>query len=167
MLKTTMQDLIIRLDEQRNVLQLLVPIKPGKTGELRIFYEIPEDEILGIDDLENRIGATVLAFLSATYAAKSFRLDKYRKAGEDFGQFMSNEVIELLSGGDADSEFEGIMLHLNRFDETWSFEDVDDVTALLELSIKNGSEKAAKFLLEEWPTRSKILKKRLSRIADN
>ena len=163
MLKIAMQDLIIRLDEQRNMLQLLVPKRSDKAGELRIFYEISEAEIPGKESLEKHIGAAVLAFLTATYASQSFYLDQYRKAAENFDQSLSDETVELLGSGDADREFEGAMLHLNRFDETWLLDDVDGVTALLAQSAKNGSEKAAQFLRNDWPTRSKMLKKRLGR----
>jgi hypothetical protein len=162
-----MQDLIIRLDEQRDMLQLLVPQKAGKVGELRVFYEIADSEISSTKNLESHIGETVLAFLSATYAAKSFRLDQYRQAGKDFGRFISNEAAELLGSRDADNEFEGAMLRLNQFDETWSPEDVDEITALLARAAENGSEKAVQFLRDDWPTRSKILKKRLGRTIGN
>lgn len=167
MLKIAMQDLIVRLDEERKVLQFLVPKKADKAGELRTFYEISEDEVPGAEGLENHIGAAILAFLSATYAGMSFHLDQYRQAGKDFGQSLSDEAIVLVGRGDADSEFEGAMLYLSRFDETWTLEDVDGVTALLERASINGSAKAAQFLRDDWPARSKILKKRLGRPADN
>lgn len=166
MLKIAVQDLIVRLDEERNVLQFLVPKKAGKAGELRIFYEISEDEIPGAEGLENHIGTAILAFLSATYAGRSFRLDQYRQAGMEFGQSLSDETIVLQGSGDADSEFEGVMLYLNRFDETWTLENVDGVTALLEQASMNGSPKATQFLRDDWPARSKILKKRLGRSAN-
>lgn len=166
MLGIKMQDLIIRLDEQRDVLQFLVPKKTDKVGGLRIFYEVPASKIPSTEDVENHIGTTILAFLSATYSAKSFRLDKYRQAGRSFDQLMTDEIAQSLDSEDIDDEFEGAMLHLNRFDETWSLKDVDDMTALLMRLAESGSEKAAQFLRDDWLTRSEILKKRLDRNTD-
>ncbi|WP_143870869.1 hypothetical protein [Nostoc linckia] len=162
-----MQDLIIRLNEQRDVLQLLVPKKGGKVEKLRVFYEIAANEIPNTESLESHLGSIVLAFLSVTSTAKSFHLDQYRQAGKDFGQFMSNEAAELLDSGDADSEFDGALLRLNLFDDTWSLEDIDGITALLARAAENGSEKAAQFLRDDWPARSKMLKKRLGRATGN
>lgn len=45
MLKIATQDLIIRLDEQRGVLQFLAPKKGGKAEELRICYEWTANDI--------------------------------------------------------------------------------------------------------------------------
>ncbi len=162
MLKISSKDLVIRLDEQKNVLQLLVPNVGGKSGELRVFYEISEDEALGEESIESHIGATVLAFLSSTYTASSYHLEQYRQAGESFDMHLSGDSA-LLNSGDADSEFEGAMLRIHRFDETWSVEDVDGMTAFLDRCAKCGSEKATKFLQDDWPTRSKLMKKRLGR----
>jgi len=165
MLKIAEKDLIVRLDEQRDVLQLLVPKNQGDSGQLRVFYEFSADEVLGVENLENHVGTMILAFLSATYPAISFRLKEYRQAGEDFKQSMSNEVAASPYSNGADNEFEDAMLRLHRFDETWSIDDIDGLTALFEQAAKNGSEKAEEFLRDHWPTRSNILKKRLGRIS--
>ena len=164
-MEITEKDLIVRLDEQRDVLQLLVPKIGSDSGQLRVFYEISDAELSDADSLENQIGTIILAFLSSTYAAKSFRLKDYRQAGEDFHQSLSAEVDASPGFGDADSEFEGAMLRLHRFDETWSVDDIDGIGALIERTANNGSEKAKEFLRDHWPTRSMILKKRLGRIA--
>lgn len=163
MLKISLQDLVIRLDEQQGILQLLVPMVGGRPGELRVFYEISEVEALAKESIESHIGMTVLAFLSATYPATSFRLPQYREAGENFYRDLSAASAIQSDAGDPDSEFEGAMLRIHRFDETWSEEDVDGMTSLLERSAKNGSEKAQKFLHDDWSTRSKLMKKRLAR----
>lgn len=163
MLNITMQDLIIRLDEQRNVVQLLVPTEQNKAGALRIFHEISENEFLGDNNLESHIGTIILSFLSATYSTNLFGLDKYREASKNFHDSMHAESIELLKTATIDSNFEGILLYLHSFDETWSVEDIDGVTALLERLVTNGSDEAAQFLRDDWPVRSVILKQRLSR----
>lgn len=167
MQKIANRDLVIRLDEQRDVLQLLAPKKGGEVGELRAFYEFSVEEIHSTESLEHYVGTIVLAFLSANYTTNSFRLDQYRQAGQEFCQLMSDEVTALLDSGDGDSEFEGAMLRLSFVDETWSLEDVDKITALLVRAAGNGSEKAAHFLRDDWPIRSKILKKRLGRATGN
>ena len=163
-MKLDQNDLIVRLDEQRDVLQLLVPTNESDSGQLRVFYEIPATEVLSGESLENHIGTIILSFLSATYAAKSFRLSEYRQAGEDFEKSLSVEVDSLLSSGEADNEFEGAMLRLHRFDESWSFDDIDGITALIERAANNGSEKARDFLRDHWPARAMILKRRIGRI---
>ena len=166
MMKIAMQDLIIRLDENRDVIQLLVPKKTGKADDLRLFFEITEDDASNRQELEKHIGTTILAFLSATYTSNSFFLDQCRDAGKDFEQAIAGDVTGLLDSGDADADFENAMLRVNRFNENWLLDDVDGITALLEQSTKNGSKKAAKFLREDWPALSKIFKKRLGRMTD-
>ena len=67
MLRLAIRDLVIRLDEERQMLQFLVPKQQGETGDLRVFYEIPEPEIIdGQRDLETEIGIALLSYLSAT-----------------------------------------------------------------------------------------------------
>ncbi|MBI3231237.1 MAG: hypothetical protein HYZ45_14060 [Burkholderiales bacterium] len=163
-MKLALQDLIIRLDEKREVIQLLVPKKTGKADDLRAFFEITEDDILNRQELEKGIGATILAFLSATYNSNSFFLDQCRDVGKDFEQAVADDAKGLLARGDADAEFESVMLRINRFNESWLLDDVDGITALLEQSAKNGSKKAAQFLCDEWPALLKIFKKRLGRM---
>jgi len=167
MLKIATQDLIIRLDEQRGVLQLLTPKKGGKAEELRICYEWTANDIPKTESLESHIGSMVLAYLSVASAAKSFHLDQYRQAGKDFSQSVSNEAAELLQSGDADSQFEGVMLRLSQFDDSWSLEDIDEITSWLARAAENDSKKATQFLRDDWPARCKILKKRLGRAAKN
>jgi hypothetical protein len=164
MLKLSMQDLIIRLDEQREVFQMLTPKRGGSAGELQVFYEVSEEDIVGDESVEDQIGKTIFAYLSARYASNSFGLDRYRDAGMKFAESMGVEENSLLTSGDADSEFEGALLRIRRFDESWTEDDIDGITALIELASNRGSKQAAEFLLREWPTRAAILRKRIQRV---
>jgi hypothetical protein len=158
------RDLIIRLDESRDALQLLVLQKNSESIKLYILDEIFTNQIPDTKNFENYIGESILAFLSANYITKSFNLDKYRQAAKDFNKFISNESTTLLNSENTNDKFEGIILHLSQFNETWSLEDIDKITTLLIQAAENGSEKAFQFLRNEWPALSKIFKKRLNRI---
>lgn len=96
MLKLLPQDLVIRLDEQRRVLQFLVPKSPGDTGELRVFYEMSEDELDEQGEFEHQIGVSLLSFLSATYSSTVFHLEQYRDAAKHVtGQWEAERTQEL------------------------------------------------------------------------
>lgn len=163
MLKLSLQDLIVRLDERGEVFQMLIPKEGGKAGELQVFYEVSEQDILGDESVEDQIGEILLSFFSARCASNLFGLDRYREAGKAFAHSIDADSDALLSSGEADSEFEGAKLRIRRFDETWSLEDVDGITALIEHASNRGSKEAAEFLRKEWPTHSAILRKRIQR----
>lgn len=166
MLKISLQDLIIRLDEQKQVFQMLVPKRGARDGELQVFYEISEQDALGDESVEDAIGKSILAFLSAKTTSNLFGLQRYRDAGSDFAQSMEDESTVLSQSGNADSEFEGAKLRIDRFNETWTLEDVDGLTALMKSAAQGGSKKAKDFLRNVWPAHSAILKKRILRGKD-
>jgi hypothetical protein len=163
MLKLSLRDLIIRLDEQRKVFQMFVPKRHGSTDELQLFYEVSESDILSDEAVEDEIGKLILAYLSARYTSNLFRLDHYRTAAKEFAESIDVQSSSLLASGDADSEFEGAMLRIRSFDESWTLGDVDGITALMEHASNRGSKEATVFLREKWPTNAAIFKKRIQR----
>ncbi|MDM5182168.1 hypothetical protein PO883_33910 [Massilia sp. DJPM01] len=163
MANLSLQDLIIRLHEQDQSLQMFTQKRGGGAGELSFFHELSDLDMLSEETVEEHIGRAVLAFLSAKYESDLFGLDRYRQAGKSFAASMDDESALLLASGDAENEFEGAMLRIYRFDESWTLEDIEGMTALLERAARSGSKKAKKFLREDWPERSLMFRKRLER----
>lgn len=160
-------DLVIRLNEDGRVLQMLIPKINGVNEGLQVLHEIFEDKITCEESIEIQIGKAVLAFLSSNYTSDSFGLGAYRNAGRDFAEALEDEAEMLLKSGDADKEFEGMLLRLQRFNETWTLDDVDAITAFIEGVSHRGSRRAKLFLNEEWPMRADMLKRRISRTQRN
>ncbi|WP_175196007.1 hypothetical protein [Achromobacter deleyi] len=72
-----------------------------------------------------------------------------------------------MKGDGAAILIEGVMQRLSQFDDSWSLEDIDEITSWLARAAENDFKKATQFLRDDWPARRKILKKRLGRAAEN
>lgn len=158
-----MRDLVIRLDEKRKRLQLLTP---KDKRSLQCFFELAEDGASDHADIAQKVGAAVLAFLSANYPGDTFGIAKYRQAGRDFAQELDQEWRVLMASGDAEQEFDGARLRIDLFDDTWSITDIDNVTSALEQAASKGSQRAKDYLADEWPALGQVFRKRLSRRRD-
>ncbi|MCE3602710.1 hypothetical protein LXA47_03735 [Massilia sp. P8910] len=159
MLNILESDLIVRLNEEKGTLQLLLP---AKGGELQVLDEISESQFVEGESAADVIGKSIMSYLSASHTSVLFGLEDYREAGRDFAQSIQKESQLLLKSGDPDSEFEGVQLLLSEFDSKWTLADVDRISALLENAAR-GSSQAEKFLADDWPTRSDALKRRIAR----
>lgn len=163
MLKIKKQDLILRFDEEREMLQFLVPNKSSLKSELNIFFEVAMEPISQDNKLEQEIGSAVIAFLSATYRSKNIKISQYRKAGEAFAEELQASVPDLESNKTLDEEFEDAMLYLDRFDENWTIDDLENVTNLIYEVAERGSIKAQEYVENEWIDLYGVLKTRLAR----
>jgi hypothetical protein len=144
------------LDEQRRVLQLLVPKKSGQIGDLRVFYEMPEREALDCGEaLEHHIGVALLSFLSATYQSSAFRLDEYRDAAKTITPEWEAERGQILSSksaaGDPAAKYELAMHRVAEGLRTKSRAIMNEADALLREAASLGSSDADKYLSNLWP----------------
>jgi hypothetical protein len=159
----TAESLLIQFDECRKIIKLLVPQRAGDLSTFSVLCEIANGECSTRQDLENRIGTAVLAYLSAAHTSSSFFLDEFREKGRMVKAEMVRESASLLASDDIDEQFEGVMLLISGFDKMWQVEDIEKVTALLRHIAEHGSEKAKKYLEEDWPELSRVFKIRLTR----
>lgn len=162
-MKLLLQDLVLRLDEQNELIQLLAPRRNGSPGELELFYEISKSNLSEVESIEEELGRAILAFLSVRYNGNAFGLSRYREAGKSFAESLEQNANSLLTSGDAEYEFEGAMLRIRRFNDDWSESDIDDITLLMERASSRGSRAAAQYLINEWPAHQAILRKRIQR----
>ncbi|GGP28344.1 hypothetical protein GCM10010971_41630 [Silvimonas amylolytica] len=153
-------DVVIRLDPPRSMVQLLVK----KTdGTLDLFYEASQETLLEMGGFERGLGVLVLGYFSAKTKVDIFNLEDYRRGATAFQKELDEEAAELLSSEDSNSVFEGALLRLDRFDDTWTLQDLDDMESLIRHAADGGSEAAQVFLKEKWPERVKILRRRITR----
>lgn len=154
MLKLASRDLVIRLDEQRRVLQFLVPKGSGDAGEMQVFYEVPEDE-LDQSQFEHEIGVALLAFLSATYSSAVFHLDQYRNAAKNLtGKWEVERTQELQSKsatGDAAAKYELGMQRIAQGLRAKSRAAMNEADTLIKEAAKLGSPEATEYLVNLWP----------------
>jgi len=153
-------DLIIRLDEVDGAIQFLSRRMPLSSGKIGLLHEIRSSSISPNETLEHQIGQVALAFFSANSESTLFDLDRYRQAGADFAaELAGREIIP----GDAQHDFESALLLLDRFNETWTLQQLDEIDALLQSAAKRGSADARKYVSEQWSDMRSILAKRISR----
>jgi hypothetical protein len=155
MLKLIAKDLVIRLDEQRNVLQFLVPKGSGENGDLRVFYEMSEEELSKHGELEHQIGVTLLSFLSATYSSAGFRLKQYRNVAESLTDQWEAERTQGLkkksAKGDATAKYELGMQRVAHGLRTKSRAAMSEAETLFEEAAKLGNNEASEYLTNLWP----------------
>ena len=148
-------DLVVRLDGQRGVIQFLT--RKASLG-LRVVHELGGE---GSDaSVEHQIGQVVLAFFSANSDSTAFQLDDYRRAGKEF----ATQVIDRDSeASDPERDFEDALLLLERFDDSWTMQRLDEVEELIKAAAASGSMKARSYLTDRWGPKRAVLNRRLSR----
>jgi hypothetical protein len=148
-------DLLIRLHDDGETIQFLCRRTPSSSGELTVIHEIRSD---AEGSIEEHVGQVVLAFLSAATSSNRFNLDQYRKAGSEFASSLTSTNLN-----DAERDYENARYLVDRFDESWSLAQLDEVDALLQSASSRGSNGAQQYLKERWPQMRAILVKRLKR----
>jgi hypothetical protein len=158
MLKFTARDLVIRLDERRRVLQFLVPKGKSAPGDLRVFYEISEEDAAAAEDatLEHHLGLALLSFLSATYTSSAFRLGEYRDAAKAFADQLQaerkQELEDRTSEGDATAMYERAMQRVAEGLRAKSRAAMNEAEVLFEQAAAHGNVDAAEYLSNLWPS---------------
>jgi hypothetical protein len=148
-------DLVVRLDGQRGAIQFLT--RKASLG-LRVIHELAGE---GSDaSVEHQIGQVVLAFFSANSDSTAFQLDDYRRAGKDFAAQLSDRDSKT---DDPERDFEDALLLLERFDDSWTMQRLDEVEGLIRAAAANGSVKAESYLSDRWGPKRAVLNRRLSR----
>jgi hypothetical protein len=156
MLRLAIRDLVIRLDEERQTLQFLVPKQQGETGDLRVFYEILEPETVdGQRDLETEIGIALLSFLSATYSSSGFHLDDYRQAAKNLTPEWEAERHHELDGisdmSSAVAKYERAMQKVAEGLRAKSRALMNEAEALFKEAAALGNIEAIEYLANLWP----------------
>jgi hypothetical protein len=154
MLKFEAKDLVVRLDEKRRVLQFLVPKGGADSGELRVFYEMSEDDF-DANQFEHQIGVALLAFLSATYSSDAFHLGQYRDAAKNLtGKWEAERSQDLKSKsakGDAAAKYELAMQRIAQGLRTKSRAAMNEADVLIKEAASSGDRQASEYLANLWP----------------
>jgi hypothetical protein len=156
MLKLNLQDLVIRLDEQRHVLQFLVPKGQNGAGGLRVFYELSAADVADADvTLEHQLGVALLSFLSATYQSAEFHLDNYRDAAKEVAAQLQPEIlnglVEKSNAGDSAAKYKLAMHRIAEGLRAKSRASMREAESLLQEAAKLGDADAAEYLSNLWP----------------
>jgi hypothetical protein len=151
-MKLALEDLVVRLDEQREVLQFLVLDRTGGAGELRVFFELPAQEVEALSEsAEHRIGVALMSFLSATYSSEAFGLDRYREAEKDMEKARSQALRRKSAKGDASAMYELAMQTVAHGLRAKSKAKMETADQLLREAAAAGSTEAAEYLADLWP----------------
>lgn len=154
-------DLVVRLDEARSVIQLLVP-KNG-TVDLRVFHEFSEAQLESALGIERELGIALLSFLSATYSSSRFELSRYREAGSQLVEEQAVMSAAQHVPREADEDFEAAMLLIRRVGDATSLDHLDEISALIRSAASRGSSSATRYLANQWPALNEVLRKRIAR----
>ncbi|HEU0204310.1 MAG TPA: hypothetical protein VFR86_28190 [Burkholderiaceae bacterium] len=154
--KLNLQDLVVRLDEGRRVLQFLVPKGQSSPEALRVFYEISADDVdEGDVTLEHQLGVALLSFLSSTYQSSEFHLDDYRDAAQDVAAQLQPELlaelVEQSNAGDAAAKYRLAMHHVAAGLRKKSRASMHEAETLLQEAAKLGNAEAKDYLSNLWP----------------
>jgi hypothetical protein len=151
-LKLKQEDLVVRLDEERQVMQFLVLDRTGHADELRVFYEMPAQEVEVSDEsVEQGLGIALMSFLSATYSSEAFGLGRYRKAAKDMEKGRSQTLQGKSAKGDSVAMFELAMQTIAHGLRAKSKAKMQKADQLLREAAAAGSAEAAEYIANLWP----------------
>jgi hypothetical protein len=146
------EDLVVRLDEERQVLQLLVLDRTGRADELRIFYEMPAQEVEDSGEpVEHALGMALMSFLSATYSSEAFGLGRYREAAQDMEKGRSQALRGKSAKGDSIAMFELAMQTIAHGLRAKSKVKMQKADQLLREAAAAGNKEAVEYLANLWP----------------